>query len=89
MILSPITSYADQIIAIHRSKSSDGFSLDIPLIMLVASILKYELRTVVFFLLNNNWGKLATSRALSLSVSLSLTVLLFSLQDLLLVRRIL
>ena len=40
-MLSPITSYADQIISIHKSKSSDGFSLDIPLIMLVASILKY------------------------------------------------
>jgi hypothetical protein len=42
LVLSPITSYADQIFSIHRSKSSDGFSLDIPLIMLVASILKYE-----------------------------------------------
>ncbi|KAF1969611.1 hypothetical protein BU23DRAFT_512739 [Bimuria novae-zelandiae CBS 107.79] len=37
---SPITSYADQIHSIHRTKSSAGFSLDIPLIMLVASILK-------------------------------------------------
>ncbi|KAF7504780.1 hypothetical protein GJ744_001713 [Endocarpon pusillum] len=40
LVLSPITSYADQIISIHQSKTSDGFSLDIPLIMLVASILK-------------------------------------------------
>ncbi|KAI1615857.1 alpha 1,3-glucosidase [Exophiala viscosa] len=40
LILSPITSYADQIFSIHRNKTSDGFSLDIPLIMLVASILK-------------------------------------------------
>ncbi|KAJ9612661.1 uncharacterized protein PV06_01685 [Exophiala oligosperma] len=40
LILSPITSYADQIASIHRKKTSDGFSLDIPLIMLVASILK-------------------------------------------------
>ena len=40
LIASPITSYADQIVSIHRSKSSAGFSLDIPLIMLVASILK-------------------------------------------------
>ncbi|KAK4944315.1 hypothetical protein LTR10_016201 [Elasticomyces elasticus] len=40
LILSPITSYADQIFSIHRKKTSDGFSLDIPLIMLVASILK-------------------------------------------------
>ncbi|KAF2021247.1 hypothetical protein BU24DRAFT_17795 [Aaosphaeria arxii CBS 175.79] len=37
---SPITSYADQIYSIHRTRSSSGFSLDIPLIMLVASILK-------------------------------------------------
>lgn len=42
LVISPITSYADQIFSIHRSKSCDGFSLDIPLIMLVASILKYE-----------------------------------------------
>lgn len=41
-MLSPITSYADQIASIHRSKTSDGFSLDIPLIMLMASILKYD-----------------------------------------------
>ncbi|KIX99362.1 uncharacterized protein Z520_04938 [Fonsecaea multimorphosa CBS 102226] len=40
LVLSPITSYADQIASIHRKKSCDGFSLDIPLIMLVASILK-------------------------------------------------
>jgi hypothetical protein len=39
-VVSPITSYADQIASIHRKKTSDGFSLDIPLIMLVASILK-------------------------------------------------
>ncbi|KAF2084600.1 hypothetical protein K490DRAFT_48746 [Saccharata proteae CBS 121410] len=32
--------YADQIYSIHRTRSSAGFSLDIPLIMLVASILK-------------------------------------------------
>jgi len=37
---SPITSYGDQIYAMHRARSSAGFSLDIPLIMLVASILK-------------------------------------------------
>ncbi|KAK5058631.1 hypothetical protein LTR84_010895 [Exophiala bonariae] len=40
LVVSPITSYADQIASIHRRKSSDGFSLDIPLIMLLASILK-------------------------------------------------
>ena len=47
IIISPITSYADQTYAIHRTKSSAGFSLDIPLIMLVASILRYvsELRS--------------------------------------------
>lgn len=40
LITSPVTSYADQILSISRSRSSAGFSLDIPLIMLVASILK-------------------------------------------------
>ena len=41
IIVSPLTSYADQTFAIHKSKSSAGFSLDIPLIMLVASLLRY------------------------------------------------
>lgn len=41
IIISPITSYADQTYSIHRNKSSLGFSLDIPLIMLVASFLRY------------------------------------------------
>lgn len=40
IIISPITSYADQTYSIHRTKSSAGFSLDIPLIMLVASMLR-------------------------------------------------
>ncbi|KAG9729538.1 hypothetical protein KCU59_g13271, partial [Aureobasidium melanogenum] len=40
LVTSPVTSYADQIYSIHRTRSSAGFSLDIPLIMLVASILK-------------------------------------------------
>ncbi|MCJ1382404.1 hypothetical protein MMC17_005517 [Xylographa soralifera] len=40
LVLSPITSYTDQILAIHRTRTSAGFSLDIPLIMLSASILK-------------------------------------------------
>jgi hypothetical protein len=40
IILSPITSYADQILSIHRNKTSAGFSLDIPLIMLVASMFR-------------------------------------------------
>lgn len=40
IILSPLTSYGDQTWSMHRNKSSAGFSLDIPLIMLVASFLK-------------------------------------------------
>ncbi|KAK5107933.1 hypothetical protein LTR62_000538 [Meristemomyces frigidus] len=40
IVTSPVTSYADQIWSIHRTRSSAGFSLDIPLIMLVSSILK-------------------------------------------------
>ena len=39
-MLSPLTSYTDQILAICRTGTSAGFSLDIPLIMLSASILK-------------------------------------------------
>lgn len=40
LILSPVISYADQVYSMHSSKSSAGFSLDIPLIMLVASMLR-------------------------------------------------
>ena len=40
LVTSPVTSYADQILSIHRTRTSAGFSLDIPLIMLLASILK-------------------------------------------------
>ncbi|KAL4870255.1 hypothetical protein BDV12DRAFT_63702 [Aspergillus spectabilis] len=40
LVTSPLTSYTDQILSIHRNRSSAGFSLDIPLIMLIASILK-------------------------------------------------
>ncbi|KAH8664102.1 hypothetical protein BX600DRAFT_550205 [Xylariales sp. PMI_506] len=40
LISSPIISYTDQAISMHRNKSSAGFSLDIPLIMLVASIFR-------------------------------------------------
>lgn len=40
IVTSPITSYADQIYSIHKTRTSAGFSMDIPLIMLVASILK-------------------------------------------------
>lgn len=51
LILSPILSYADQAISMHRKRSSAGFSLDIPLIMLVASICRYGLRrqTTILF----------------------------------------
>lgn len=41
LIFSPILSYADQAISMQRKRSSAGFSLDIPLIMLVASICRY------------------------------------------------
>ncbi|KAI0119875.1 hypothetical protein GGR51DRAFT_259 [Nemania sp. FL0031] len=40
LIASPILSYADQAVSMHRARSSAGFSLDIPLIMLVASIFR-------------------------------------------------
>lgn len=40
LISSPILSYADQALTMHRWRSSAGFSLDIPLIMLVASIFR-------------------------------------------------
>ncbi|KAK3299339.1 uncharacterized protein B0H64DRAFT_355360 [Chaetomium fimeti] len=40
LILSPVLSYSDQAYSMHRTRSSAGFSLDIPLIMLVASLLR-------------------------------------------------
>ncbi|KAK5993242.1 Scramblase ANY1-like protein [Cladobotryum mycophilum] len=40
IILSPIISYGDQAISMHRKKNSGGFSLDIPLIMLIASFFR-------------------------------------------------
>ncbi|KAI9891250.1 MAG: hypothetical protein M1814_002940 [Vezdaea aestivalis] len=40
LIVSPITSYVDQIWSIHKRHTSKGFSLDIPLIMLVSSIFR-------------------------------------------------
>lgn len=43
IIMSPIISYGDQILSMHRNKSSAGFSLDIPLIMLVASFFRYAM----------------------------------------------
>lgn len=42
IVLSPILSYSDQAISMQRNKTSAGFSLDIPLIMLVASFLRSE-----------------------------------------------
>lgn len=40
IIASPILSYSDQALSMQRNRSSAGFSLDIPLIMLVASFLR-------------------------------------------------
>lgn len=40
LMMSPLLSYGDQVISMHRNCSSAGFSLDIPLIMLVASVLR-------------------------------------------------
>jgi hypothetical protein len=42
IIASPVLSYSDQALSMQRNKSSAGFSLDIPLIMLVASFLRSE-----------------------------------------------
>ncbi|EHY55300.1 hypothetical protein HRR83_009100 [Exophiala dermatitidis] len=69
LVVSPITSYADQIVSIHRRKSSDGFSLDIPLIMLVASILK------VFY-----WFGAYYDKALLLQASIMIVVQLILLK---------
>ena len=41
LVISPVLSYTDQAISMYRAKSSAGFSLDIPLIMLVASICRF------------------------------------------------
>ena len=38
IVLSPVISYSDQAISMHRKKTSAGFSLDIPLILHVASL---------------------------------------------------
>lgn len=40
LIVSPILSYSDQAYSMHKAKSSAGFSLDIPLILIVASMLR-------------------------------------------------
>lgn len=42
LIMSPVLSYSDQALSMHRNKSSAGFSLDIPLIMLVASFFRCD-----------------------------------------------
>ena len=44
LVFSPILSYTDQVISMYRKRSSAGFSLDIPLIMIVASICRFALR---------------------------------------------
>lgn len=58
LVSSPVLSYADQIYSIHRSGSSTGFSLDIPLIMLVASILK------IFYWFNEHYDNALFLQAL-------------------------
>ncbi|KAI9898254.1 hypothetical protein N3K66_006614 [Trichothecium roseum] len=40
IVASPVISYSDQAYSMQRNKTSAGFSLDIPLIMLVASLLR-------------------------------------------------
>ncbi|KAJ5672759.1 hypothetical protein N7507_001886 [Penicillium longicatenatum] len=62
LISSPLTSYLDQILSIHRSRSSAGFSLDIPLIMLVASILK------VFYWFGEYYSKALLAQAMVMIV---------------------
>ena len=41
IVASPIISYSDQAYAMQHNKTSAGFSLDIPLIMLVASFFRF------------------------------------------------
>lgn len=40
LVLSPLTSYLDTILSIHKNKSSSGFSIDVCGIMLIASLLR-------------------------------------------------
>ncbi|EJT80495.1 PQ loop repeat protein [Gaeumannomyces tritici R3-111a-1] len=40
LTVSPILSYSDQAWSMHKARSSAGFSLDIPLILIVASLLR-------------------------------------------------
>lgn len=63
LIASPIFSYADQAISMHRARSSAGFSLDIPLIMLVASMFRWGNTRV-------SWKRPPRSGALPLTGSL-------------------
>ncbi|KAJ6110386.1 hypothetical protein N7486_002621 [Penicillium sp. IBT 16267x] len=65
LISSPLTSYLDQILSIHRSRSSAGFSLDIPLIMLVASILK------VFYWFGEYYSKALLAQAVVMIIAQS------------------
>ncbi|KAJ5723665.1 hypothetical protein N7488_001700 [Penicillium malachiteum] len=62
LVSSPLTSYLDQILSIHRNRSSAGFSLDIPLIMLVASILK------VFYWFGEYYSKALLAQAVVMIV---------------------
>lgn len=52
IIASPVLSYSDQALSMQRNKSSAGFSLDIPLIMLVASFLRSETSEALIIGLN-------------------------------------
>ncbi|KAK0392424.1 hypothetical protein NLU13_1919 [Sarocladium strictum] len=40
LVMSPVLSYSDQAVSMQRNKTSAGFSLDIPLIMLIASFFR-------------------------------------------------
>ncbi|KAL4903447.1 hypothetical protein BDW74DRAFT_156407 [Aspergillus multicolor] len=74
IVTSPVTSYADQILSIHRNRSSAGFSLDIPLIMLVASILK------VFFWFGNYYSTALLAQAV-LTIAVQLVLLKVALDN--------
>lgn len=50
LVLSPILSYGDQAYSMHRKRTSAGFSLDIPLIMLVASFLRSIIHRFIYTL---------------------------------------
>ena len=44
IVASPLLSYSDQAYSMWKRKSSAGFSIDIPLVMLFASMCKCVLR---------------------------------------------